>query len=116
MLSTHIMQEVEAICDRVVIINKGEIVADGKTNELNQNTELITVYVEFDGEISKSAIAKIKGVSKIEKVAGGWLLEGSKNADLRKVIAQFAQENKWLILTLRLEEKRLEEVFKALTK
>ncbi|MBU2019627.1 MAG: gliding motility-associated ABC transporter ATP-binding subunit GldA [Bacteroidetes bacterium] len=115
MLSTHIMQEVEAICDRVVIINKGEIVADGKTNELNQNTELVTVYVEFDGQISKSILTKIKGVYKVEKVGEGWLLEGSKDSDLRKIIAQFAQENKWLILTLRIEEKRLEDVFKMLT-
>ena len=116
MLSTHIMQEVEAICDRVVIINKGEIVADGKTNELNRNTERVTVYVEFEGAVSKNALGKIAEVTKVEKVGEGWLLEGSKSTDLRKNIAQYAQENKWLVLTLKMEEKSLEEVFKSLTK
>lgn len=116
MLSTHIMQEVEAICDRVVIINKGEIVADGKTAELSQTDEMITVYVEFEGSVSKNTLSKIKGVRKVEKVGEGWLIEGPKTANLRKDVAQFAQENKLLVLTLRVEEKRLEEVFKSLTK
>lgn len=116
MLSTHIMQEVEAICDRVVIINKGEIVADGKTSELSQTDEMVTVYAEFEGHVSKNLLGKIKGVRKVEKVQDGWLIEGPKTANLRKDVAQFAQENKLLVLTLRVEEKRLEEVFKSLTK
>jgi len=116
MLSTHIMQEVEAICDRVVIINKGDIVADGKTSELQHpEGQVITVYVEFEGEVSKNQLAKISNVRKVEKVGKGWLFEGSANVDLRKQIAQYAQENKLLVLTLRIEEKRLEEVFKELT-
>jgi ABC-2 type transport system ATP-binding protein len=115
MLSTHIMQEVEAICDRVVIINKGEIVADSKTNELHSEDKVITIYAEFEGEQSKSRLAKINNVRTIEKVGEGWLFEGNANVDLRKQIAQFAQENKLLVLTLRVEEKRLEEVFKELT-
>jgi len=116
MLSTHIMQEVEAICDRVVIINKGDIVADGKTSELQHpEGQVITVYVEFEGEVSKNQLAKISNVRKVEKVGKGWLFEGSANVDLRKQIAQYAQENKLLVLTLRIEDKRLEEVFKELT-
>lgn len=115
MLSTHIMQEVEAICDRVVIINKGEIVADGKTSDLSSNGEKVTVYVEFEGEVNKNVLSKISGVNKIEKVGEGWLLEGDKNSDLRKVIAKNAQELGMLILTLRVEEQGLEEVFKTLT-
>jgi ABC-2 type transport system ATP-binding protein len=115
MLSTHIMQEVEAICDRVVIINKGDIVADGKTNELQNEDQVITIYAEFEGEQSKSRLTKISNVRKVEKVGEGWLFEGSANVDLRKQIAQYAQENKLLVLTLRVEEKRLEEVFKELT-
>ncbi len=115
MLSTHIMQEVEAICDRVVIINKGEIVADDKASVIGLDTKLQTVYVEFDGNVSKSQLSKISAVSKIGKVNEGWLLESKEDLDLRKVIAQFAQENNLLTLTLKKEEKSLEEVFKNLT-
>ncbi|MBL1280661.1 MAG: gliding motility-associated ABC transporter ATP-binding subunit GldA [Fluviicola sp.] len=115
MLSTHIMQEVEAICDRVVIINKGEIVADDKASVIGLDTKLQTVYVEFDSAVSKSQLSKITAISKIGKVNDGWLLESKEELDLRKVIAQFAQENNLLILTLKKEEKSLEEVFKNLT-
>jgi ABC-2 type transport system ATP-binding protein len=115
MLSTHIMQEVEAICDRVVIINKGQIVADNTAAELQIDLSHQTVYVEFDGEVSKSQLAKIDHVKKVEKVESGWLLETTDDVDLRKVIAQYAQENKLLVLTLKTEEKTLEEVFKELT-
>jgi len=116
MLSTHIMQEVEAICDRVVIINKGQIVADNTAAELQLDTVHQTVYVEFDGEVSKSLIAKIDGVDKLEQVQQGWLLEATAAHDLRRIVAKFAQQHDLLILTLKLEEKTLEEVFKELTK
>ncbi len=116
MLSTHIMQEVEAICDRVVIINKGEIVADDKASTIGLDLSIQTVYAEFDGTVSKNQLHKIKGVSKIEKVNEGWLIESTESTDLRKKIAQFAQENHLLTLTLKKEEKSLEEVFKNLTK
>ena len=101
MLSTHIMQEVEAICDRVVIINKGEIVADDKAGELQLTGMLQTVYVEFEGEVSKSQLHKINRCRKIEKVGDGWLLEIKDNVDLRKVVAQFAQQNNILDLDIR---------------
>lgn len=115
MLSTHIMQEVEAICDRVVIINKGVIVADNKAGELQIDEKLQTVYVEFEGNASMQLLKKISGVGKVEKLNSGWLLESSVEGDLRKTIATFAQENNLLVLTLRREEKSLEEVFKSLT-
>ena len=116
MLSTHIMQEVEAICDRVVIINKGQIVADDKASILQIEKGHQTVYVEFEGTVSKNQLAKIRQVAKVEAFDKGWLLEGNGEEDLRKVIAQFAQMNNLLVLTLRTEEKTLEEVFKELTK
>lgn len=116
MLSTHIMQEVEAICDRIVIINKGEIVADDKTEDLQMEGSNLTVYAEFEGTVSKSLLKKIPGVGKIEQVKEGWLLESKENVDLRKAVAKFAQENDILAITLRTEEKSLEEVFKNLTK
>lgn len=115
MLSTHIMQEVEAICDRVVIINKGEIVADNKASELQKHTTVQTVYVEFEDQISKSQLQKIPHVRKVEQVKGGWLLETVEEVDLRRVISKHASDNNWLTLTLKIEEKSLEEVFKELT-
>lgn len=116
MLSTHIMQEVEAICDRVVIINKGKIVADNSAYDLQHSTQVQTVYVEFEGPVTKVDLKKIEHVRKVEQVANGWLLETSDKVDLRKVIAQHANKNNWLTLTLKTEEKTLEEVFKELTK
>jgi ABC-2 type transport system ATP-binding protein len=116
MLSTHIMQEVEAICDRVVIINKGQIVANDTADHLQIDLSHQTVYVEFDAEISRNALTKIKDVNKVEALGKGWLIEGIGVEDLRKTVAQFAQNNNLLVLTLRVEEKSLEEVFKQLTK
>ena len=116
MLSTHIMQEVEAICDRVVIINKGEIVADDKASALANESNVQTVFVEFDKRVSKSQLKKITAISKLEATESGWLIQSTETEDLRKLIAQFAQENQLLALTLRKEEKSLEELFKNLTK
>ena len=116
MLSTHIMQEVEAICDRVVIINKGQIVANDTADHLQIDLTHQTVYVEFHSEVSRNALSKIKDVNKVESVGKGWLIESTGSEDLRKIVAQFAQIHNLLVLTLRVEEKTLEEVFKELTK
>jgi ABC-2 type transport system ATP-binding protein len=117
MLSTHIMQEVEAICDRVIIIKTGKIVADNTASELQYEEDHQVVFVEFEGNVSKNQILKIKGINKVEQVGeNGWLVESNGNLDLRKTIAQFAQQNNALVLTLRKEERTLEEVFKSLTK
>ena len=116
MLSTHIMQEVEAICDRIVIINRGEIVADDKAKDLQLEGSVQTVFVEFEGTVSRNKLKKIQGVGRVEQLGEGWLLETSEEMDLRKSVAQFAQQNDLLAVTLRKEEKSLEEVFKQLTK
>jgi ABC-2 type transport system ATP-binding protein len=116
MLSTHIMQEVEAICDRVVIINRGEIVADDKAKDLQMKGAVQTVFVEFEGNVTRNKLKKIPGVGRVEQVKDGWLLETAEDLDLRKNVAQFAQQNDLLAVTLRKEEKTLEEVFKQLTK
>jgi ABC-2 type transport system ATP-binding protein len=111
------MQEVEAICDRVIIIKKGAIVADDSAQNLQYEDQHQVVYVEFDQNVSKSQLTKIETVSKVEQVGGNaWLIETNTSTDLRKAIAQFAQQNHILVLTMRQEERTLEEVFKALTK
>ncbi len=117
MLSTHILQEVEAICDRVVIIRQGKLVADNLASNLQVETDIQVVYAEFDGTVAKSLLQKIPGVSKIERISDSrYLIESQSVDDLRKTVAQFAQKNNLLVLTLRTEEKSLEEVFKSLTK
>ncbi|MEN9977596.1 MAG: hypothetical protein RLZZ569_221 [Bacteroidota bacterium] len=117
MLSTHILQEVEAICDRVIIIRQGKLVADNLASNLQVATDTQVVYAEFDGAISKQVLSKIPGVSKLEQVnPSTYLIESESIDDLRKTVAQFAQQNNLLVLTLRTEEKSLEEVFKTLTK
>ncbi|MCE3296149.1 MAG: protein involved in gliding motility GldA [Crocinitomicaceae bacterium] len=118
MLSTHIMQEVEAICDRVIIIKRGQIVADDIAENLQHEVNMQVVYVEFDRAITKNQLSKIPGVSKVQALESEntWLIESTDPDDLRKAIAAFAQKNDLLALTIRKEERSLEEVFKALTK
>lgn len=117
MLSTHILQEVEAICDRVIIIRKGKLVADNLASNLQLETNLQVVFAEFDAAISKSQLQKIDGVSKVERVTDtSYLIETTAENDLRTTIAKFAQQHNLLVITLRTEEKSLEEVFKELTK
>jgi ABC-2 type transport system ATP-binding protein len=117
MLSTHILQEVEAICDRVIIIRKGTLVADNLASNLQVASDTQVVFAEFEGNVSKSLLQKIPGVSKVEKVSDQtFLIESESIDDLRKMVAQFAQQNNLLVLTLRTEEKSLEEVFKNLTR
>jgi gliding motility-associated transport system ATP-binding protein len=116
MLSTHIMQEVEAICDRVIIIKEGLIVADDTTDHIQQKeSEKKLIFVEFDQEITRSQLQKIKGATAIRNADGNqWLVEADE--DIRTEIAKYAQKNNLLIITIRIEEKSMEEVFKDLTK
>jgi len=116
MLSTHIMQEVEAICDRVIIIKEGKIVADDTTEHIQQvETKSQTIFVEFDKDTSRNQLKSIPEVSSVKNIEGTkWLFESKK--DIRVEIAKYAQENKLLTITMRLEERSMEEVFKELTK
>lgn len=117
MLSTHIMQEVEAICDRVIIIKDGRIVADDTTEHIQQGDEnKQTIFVEFDKEFSRNALRKINGVLSVKHLENNQWLFASKENDIRPNIAKFAQQNDLLVLTMRVEEKSMEEVFKELTK
>lgn len=116
MLSTHIMQEVEAICDRVIIIKNGKLVANETAKNLQTDKETQVVYVEFEGAVTRNQLKKITAVKKVELVEDNcFLLETSLEIDARKTIAEYAQKENLLILTLRKEEKSLEAVFKSLT-
>jgi ABC-2 type transport system ATP-binding protein len=110
------MQEAEAICDRLVIINKGRIVANDRALSLQEKNEEQTSYIEFDQVVSKTQLAKIIGVKNVEAVKNGWLVSTDQKIDLNKEISLHAQQEGWLILTLKTEKKTLEEVFRNLTK
>jgi ABC-2 type transport system ATP-binding protein len=118
LLSTHIMQEVEAICDRVIIINKGVIVADSITRQL-QNKEkdpFLTIFVEFNDDPPKEKMERIPGVEKIMKVKEKtWLVQSVASEDIRPAIFSFAVENNLVVLSMHKQEKKLEEVFRELT-
>ncbi len=117
MLSTHIMQEVEAICDRVIIINKGEIVADDTTETLQKNTSKQIITVEFDKAVSKNSLKTINGVKEVNQLEGNaWQLISEGDNDIRKEVFDYAVQNKLSVLTLNKEEQKLEDVFKKLTK
>lgn len=117
MLSTHIMQEVEAVCDRVIIINKGEIVANEQTQSLQKNTTKQIITVEFDKDVLVSHIKNIEGVEDavlLEK--NTWKIISNIDTDVRKSIFNYAVTHDISILTINKEEQKLEDVFKQLTK
>lgn len=117
MLSTHIMQEVEAVCDRVIIINKGEIVANEQTQSLQKNTTKQIITVEFDKDVNVSQIKKIVGVEEAILIEGKtWKIISDVDNDVRKAIFNYAVTNDISILTINKEEQKLEDVFKQLTK
>lgn len=117
MLSTHIMQEVEAICGRVIIIDRGEIKANSETKKLQkEQTTRQVVFVEFDKEIGRNKLSSIPGVKNVKNIDGlNWVIESEAKEDIRPVISRFALDNNLLVLTIRKEEQSLEDVFKKFT-
>ncbi len=116
-LSTHIMQEVEAVCDRVVIFHKGKLVADDRTSNLWKIAGTGNYYeVEFKEKVKSdmlSSLPFIINVSLQEK--GTWLLEAKKGEDIREAVFNFATEKRLHILSLSQSEQSMEEVFHLLT-
>lgn len=117
LMSTHIMQEVEAICDRVIIINHGKIVADDKTSNLkNILKDQHIVVVEFKENVDVSLLQNIVGVKSAHlHEDNSFHLVPDDGKDIRESVFKFAVEHKLSIISLKEEEKRLEEVFKSLT-
>lgn len=115
-LSTHIMQEVEAICDRVIIINNGKIVTDKKLENISAGMEQV-IEVEFDFRIEEEAIAKIPHIkSWINTHDMTWELTFSSETDMRPAVFDFAHDNGLKTLQLNLKNKNLETVFREMTK
>lgn len=117
LFSSHILQEVEAICDRVIIINKGNIVADDKLSSLRgsgQNTQSVTV--EFKEPLEEQALRNIRGVTAVKKVQSSvYNLQCSDAEAVKKQLLQLAIDKNLDIVSLQSQNQSLEEVFKALT-
>lgn len=115
-LSTHIMQEVEAICDRVIIIDKGNIVADKKLDKLILGDAEQVIEVEFDYKIEEQLIAKLPNLTAYKNTHDTtWELTFIADKDMRPILFDFANENGLKTLQLNQKSKNLEAVFREMT-
>mgnify|MGYP000913824661 FL=1 len=117
MLSSHIMQEVEAVCSRVIIINKGKIVADGAIDEIKSGriNRSQLVIAEFTETVKAAQILAIPGVQNAVLNEKFWEIESTGKTDIRPAIFEFAVKNKLVLLTLSEKQQNLESVFHEVT-
>jgi ABC-2 type transport system ATP-binding protein len=118
MLSTHIMQEVEAICDRAIIIHKGKIVADDSTKNLHTlSGSRNIIKVEFNSPVEPAILLKITGVSDVKKLSDfSFQISTEGSEDIRVHVFKFAVDKGLTVLSMQKEEQKLEEVFQELTR
>lgn len=118
LFSTHIMQEVEAICDRIIIINKGNLVANNDSKNIQSISNAIQIIlVEFNQEIAIDELKRINNVENVVKQnANTYLFSSKADSNCRLDIAEYAAANKKLILQMQIQENNLEAIFKELTK
>ena len=118
LFSSHILQEVEAICDRVIIINKGELVADDKLSNLRQraSSSSNTVKVSFKESIDKSWLEQLAAAGSVNKIdANNWQLATDNPEQLRKQIFELSLQHNLNIVSLQSDSQSLEDVFRSLT-
>jgi ABC-2 type transport system ATP-binding protein len=116
-LSTHIMQEVEAICDRVIIIDNGKIVTDKKLNKLVSEEKEQIIEVEFDKTIDETLLANLTNIKTYKNTVDNiWLLTFNTEEDMRPKVFDFAHENGLKTLQISLKSKNLEQIFREKTK
>jgi ABC-2 type transport system ATP-binding protein len=118
-LSTHIMQEVEAICTRVIIISKGSVVADDPSVALKTSPGISsqTIIVEFDQPVRTEQLKSLKDVHEaLNTSANCWLIQARADKDIRADIFEFAVREGLKVLSLQRQQKTLEEVFRSLTR
>jgi ABC-2 type transport system ATP-binding protein len=112
------MQEVEAICGRVIIIDKGIIVADEEKSNIYSKIKqpMQIIQVEFDKEISGSSLQEIANVKSVKVIRNNiWLVEAESEEDIRPSLFNFAVKNNLTVLSLNKQENNLEDVFRQLT-
>ena len=116
LLSTHIMQEVEALCDKVIIINKGVVVANDNIENLTKDSDNVLV-VEFDGNVTIEMLRNIVGLKQAKAIKGNhWILEPKADLDIRQDLMRWAINNNVIIKSMQREETSIEECFQKLTK
>ncbi len=116
LFSSHIMQEVQAICDRVIIINKGTIVADDKLSKLQQSNTGSKVLVQFKEALETEWLQRLPAAKTVSKLdTYNWEVESEDEETLRKQILAMAVENNFNIVSLQSGSKSLEDVFRNLT-
>ena len=116
-LSTHIMQEVEAICDRVIIIDNGKIVTDKKLDKLVSEEKEQIIEVEFDKAIEESLLASLPNIKSYKNTSANlWTLTFSTEEDMRPKMFDFAHDNGLKTLQISLKSKNLEQIFREKTK
>jgi ABC-2 type transport system ATP-binding protein len=118
LLSSHILQEIEAICPRVVIINQGKLVADSDLAHLKEVTvsRHQQVFAEFDRSVPFNEVIRIEGVAEIIPEGRGWLFSASDETDIRPEIFRFAVKSGYELLTLTERQQNFENIFQRLTK
>jgi ABC-2 type transport system ATP-binding protein len=115
LFSSHILQEVEAICDRVVIIDKGKLVADDKLSNLRKHTSENMIRLVFQEDISSEKLQSLTSAKNVTKVGNTWQLTTDDPELLRKQILELALQNNFNIVSLQSESRSLEDVFRTLT-
>ena len=116
LFSTHIMQEVEAVCDRVIIIDRGKMVTDKNLNEIKSNSEQL-IEVEFDLRVEQELLNQIPKLTKTFNVSENiWQLTFSTSKDMRPAIFDFAHDNGLKLLQSQVKNQDLESLFRSLTK
>lgn len=116
LFSTHIMQEVQAICHRVIVINQGGLVADAPVSDLLKSQTQVQIIVEFDMPVDEQKLASLPGVQQLVVVtANVYKLTAVQGADLRPEVFRFATEQNLSLVGLKQEQLSLEEIFRSLT-
>jgi len=116
MFSSHIMQEVQALCDRVIIINDGNLVADDPIQklkeEIDENYELL---LKFEGGVDDQKLLQIEGVTEVNRQGEHVIVRYSKKMDLRPAIFRFCAAHEWVLIEMKLQDDSIENIFHKIT-
>ncbi len=116
LFSSHILQEVQALCDRVIIINKGNLVADDKLQNLQKSGSTNVIKVSFLENIEKEKLAQIAGLSAIIQIdSNSWQIKGDNTNSIKKQLMELSLQQGLNIVSLQTEGGSLEEIFRTLT-
>ena len=116
LFSTHILQEVEALCDRVIVISKGRIVADNRIEELRDAKSVTIIHVQFKEKTDKNLLMQIPGVLEVTQIDDhNWALESADSEKLNKELIGFTLQHSLNIVSLQTQTRRLEDIFRELT-